>query len=203
MEISPRTKRIGEILIEKGILTREQVEKGLKEQHRLLGEVLLSHGALTQEQIEMALSIQKNTRNRVKKTIVLLASILIAFLIVYIPKFTSNTGIVIREAKIVTGVDAEMRPLKVTALFPKDTSKVCAWIRWVNAKINSQVFVKWYYVTDDMPIYDYTLNIPKRDGIANVVLAMPQGKTLPSGVYKVTIYSGKKSLIKPLVFEIA
>jgi hypothetical protein len=62
--------------------------------------------------------------------------------------------------------------------------------------------VKWYYVTDDVPIYDYNLNIPKRDGIANVVLSMPEGKNLPSGLYKVDIFSGKKRLFKTLTFEI-
>jgi hypothetical protein len=103
---------------------------------------------------------------------------------------------------MVTGVDKEMAPLKVTNFFPKNTSKVSAWISWRNAKINTQLLVKWYYVTDDVPIYDYNLNIPKRDGIANVVLSMPEGKVLPSGLYKVTILLGKKQLAKPLTFEI-
>jgi len=110
--------------------------------------------------------------------------------------------ITIQEAKMVTGVDKEMVPLKVTSFFPKNTSKVSAWINWKNAKINTQLLVKWYYVTDDVPIYDYNLNIPKREGIANVVLSMPEGKNLPSGLYKVSIFSGKKRPAKTLSFEI-
>jgi hypothetical protein len=57
-------------------------------------------------------------------------------------------------------------------------------------------------VTDDVPIYDYNLNIPKREGIVNVVLSMPEGKNLPSGLYKVYIFSGKKRPTKTLSFEI-
>jgi hypothetical protein len=135
------------------------------------------------------------------KTMIILASFLI-LLTLFLYNLNRHADIVIRNAIIVTGVDKQMTPLKVTNFFPKNTSKVCAWINWRNARINTQVLVKWHYVTDDVPIYDYSLNIPKREGIANVVLAMPAGKTLPSGTYKVTILSGKKLLRKPLTFEI-
>lgn len=120
--------------------------------------------------------------------------------------FLHNTSrqkdIVIQEAKIVTGVDKDMAPLKVTSFFPKNTSKVSAWISWRNAKINTQILVKWHYITDDIPIYNYDLNIPKREGVANVVLSMPEGKNLPSGLYKVDVFLGKKHLTKTLSFEI-
>ncbi|MFA4934169.1 MAG: hypothetical protein WC574_07065 [Candidatus Omnitrophota bacterium] len=95
-----------------------------------------------------------------------------------------------------------MLPIKVTNFFPKNTTKVCTWISWNNAKINTLVLVKWHYITDDVPIYDYNLTIPKREGVANVVLAMPEGKHLPAGLYKVDILSGKKHLTKTLTFEI-
>lgn len=120
----------------------------------------------------------------------------------FIYNSSKHRDIVIGEAKIVTGVDKEMAPIKVTDFFPKNTTKVCAWIKWLDAKINTQILVKWYYITDDIPIYDYTLTIPKREGVANVVLAMPEGKSLPSGLYKVDILSGKKLLTKSLTFEI-
>lgn len=132
--------------------------------------------------------------------------IILVILLILSAWFVYNTtrqrDIIIQEAKIVTGVDKDMSPLKVTSFFPKNTSKVSAWISWRNAKINTQLLVKWYYVTDDVPIYDYNLNIPKREGVANVVLSMPEGKNLPSGLYKVDIFSGKKRLTKTLSFEI-
>ena len=135
-----------------------------------------------------------------KKIAILIA--LLTFSALFLYKLSQPTDIIIRDAKIVTGVDKQMLPLKVTNFFPKNTSKVSAWISWRNARINTQILVKWYYVTDDVPIYDYSLNIPKREGIANVVLSMPEGKTLPTGSYKVTILLEKKQLTKPLVFEI-
>jgi hypothetical protein len=136
-----------------------------------------------------------------KKIAILIA--LLTFSALFLYKLSQPTDIIIRDAKIVTGVDKQMLPLKVTNFFPKNTSKVSAWISWRNARINTQILVKWYYVTDDVPIYDYSLNIPKREGIANVVLSMPEGKTLPTGSYKVMILLGKKYLTKPLTFEIA
>lgn len=135
-----------------------------------------------------------------KKIIILITILVLPVLFLY--NLNKPNHIIIRDARIVTGVDKQLMPLKVTNFFPKNTSKVSAWINWRNARINTQILVKWYYVTDDVPIYDYTLNIPKREGIANVVLSMPEGKTLPSGSYKVTILLGKKHLTKPLIFEI-
>lgn len=143
----------------------------------------------------------KGEKMRRKKTkIILLVSSLLLILCAY--NFNTRKDIIIQEAKIVTGVDKQMLPIKVTSFFPKNTSKVCSWISWRNARINTQILIKWYYVTDDTPIYDYALNIPKREGVANIVLSIPEGKSLPSGLYKVDILSGKKRLTKPLTFEI-
>ena len=137
-----------------------------------------------------------------KNIITLITSLIIILSALLLYNLNRHAGITIRDAKIVTGVDKQMMPLKVTNFFPKNTSKVSAWISWRNARINTQILVKWYYVTDDVPIYDYVLNIPKREGIANVVLSMPEGKTLPTGSYKVTILLEKKQLTKSLVFEV-
>ena len=131
--------------------------------------------------------------------ILILLSLLIFSLVRYL---NTNRDILIDEAKIVTGVDSQMLPIKVTDFFPKNTEKVSAWISWRDAKINTQILVKWHYITDDIPIYNYTLSIPKKEGVASVVLAMPEGKTLPSGLYKVDILLGKKRLVETLTFEI-
>ena len=170
---------------------------------RLIGDILLTNGILNEEQLNKAIEIQKNESKNshfIRKTVILVSIFLLVAL--FLHNLNKHRGIIIQEARIVTGVDKDLQPLKTTSLFPKNTSKVSAWISWQNAKINTQILVKWYYVTDDVPIYDYDLNIPKKDGTANVVLSMPEGKTLPSGSYKVTILLGKKRLTKPLTFEI-
>lgn len=197
-----KPRKIGEILVANGWLTREQLESGLRERHRKIGQVIIDMKIMPQEHLDAGLEIQRKERRRFARSVTVLGSILILLFVFFINGLKKPRDIVIQEAKIVTGVDKDMSPLKVTNFFPKNTSKVSAWISWNNAKINEQVLVKWYYVTDDMPIYDYSLNIPKREGIANVVLALPEGKTLPSGLYKVTILLGKKRLSKPLTFEI-
>ena len=112
-----------------------------------------------------------------------------------------NTDITITDAKIATGVDENLMPVKVTDVFPKDATKVSCWFQWRNAKINTQVLAKWHYVTDDVHILDYNFNIPKKDGNGSVVLSMPEGKTLPSGSYRVELYLGK-NLLRSLNFKV-
>lgn len=124
------------------------------------------------------------------------------FFALFLLNNNNTKNIIVQEAKIVTGVDNEMQPLKITSYFPKNTTKVSTWIKWQDARINTQILVKWHYITDDVPIYDYNLTVPKRNGVANVMLSMPEGKNLPSGFYKVDILSGKKQLTKTLTFEV-
>ncbi len=195
-------RKIGQILIANGVLSEDALNTNLIERHRRIGEVLLDNKILSKEHTDAALVIQKKEKIRFKRNMSVLISILILLGIFFINSLNKDKGIVIQKAKIVTGVAKDMKPLKVTNFFPKNTSKVSAWISWRDAKINTQVLVKWYYITDDIPIYNYSLNIPKKEGIANVVLSMPEEKVLPSGLYKVTISSGKKQLTKPLTFEI-
>jgi len=47
-------KRIGELLVERGVITQEQLEKALelqKEKGGLLGEILVEHGMATEDQV--------------------------------------------------------------------------------------------------------------------------------------------------------
>ncbi len=55
------SKQLGELLLEKGILKREELEKALKVQREkggLLGVVLVSLGYATEEQIAQAITVQ-------------------------------------------------------------------------------------------------------------------------------------------------
>lgn len=105
------------------------------------------------------------------------------------------------DAKLAMAVDKDLMPVKVTDVFPKGTSNVSCWIQWRDAEINTQVLTSWHYLTDDIHILDYSLNISKREGAGNVALSMPDGKTLPSGSYKVDIFLGKR-LLKSLKFTV-
>ena len=55
------TKQLGELLIERGVITQEQLQKALavqKEEGGLLGQVLVRLGATTEEDIAQALTAQ-------------------------------------------------------------------------------------------------------------------------------------------------
>lgn len=110
-------------------------------------------------------------------------------------------NISIVDAKIVTAIDERLMPVKVTDIFPKGTATVSGWIQWKNAAINTEITARWHYVTDDIHILDYTLVIPKKDGTGSVTLTMPNGKELPSGDYKLELFSGKR-LLKSLTFKV-
>lgn len=55
------SKPIGEILIEKGVITREQLLKALelqKKENKLIGEILINLGIVKEEEIAQALTMQ-------------------------------------------------------------------------------------------------------------------------------------------------
>ncbi|MDD5085078.1 MAG: hypothetical protein PHE61_03425 [Candidatus Omnitrophica bacterium] len=115
--------------------------------------------------------------------------------------FLWPAGITITDAKTATGVNESLMPIQVTSLFPKQTSKVCCWFQWKNAKIDTKIVAKWYYTTDNIHILDYNFSIPRREGSGSVSLSMPEGKTLPVGSYQVTLNIGRRT-IKALNFRI-
>ena len=108
---------------------------------------------------------------------------------------------IITDARIAAAIDEKLMPIKVTDTFPPGTSKVYCWIKWQDAKINTQIVAKWHYITDDIPINEYVFVIPKRNGTGSVSLSMPAGKMLPSGLYKVSLLSGRR-VLKSLTFTI-
>ncbi len=113
----------------------------------------------------------------------------------------STSDIRLTDAKTAMAVDENLMPVKVTDLFPKGTSRVSCWIKWRDARINVQVLASWHYITDDIHILDYSFNIPKKEGSGSVALAMPDGRSLPSGSYKVDLSCESRKL-KSLKFII-
>ena len=105
------------------------------------------------------------------------------------------------DIKMAPAISENLMPLKPTDSFPNGTSKVFCWFRWENAETNSQVIAKWHYTSEDIDILNYPLNIPRRDGSGSVVLSMPEGKTLPSGSYRIDLVINKH-IVKSREFKI-
>jgi len=125
-----------------------------------------------------------------------------AFLLVYGWGCSRNEGPVsILDAKICSSVDENFMPVKVANVFPKGTASVACWIKWRAQKINTPVYTKWHYVTDDLPVKEVDFVTPRKEGSGSVSLSMPEGKALPSGNYKVDIRSAAK-LLKTLTFRV-
>jgi hypothetical protein len=107
----------------------------------------------------------------------------------------------ITDAKIVTGVDEKLMPVEVLDVFPKDTAKVSCWFKWQGAKVGTEITAKWYFITDDIHVLDYQFNIPRKEGSGSVSLAMPEGKALPSGLYRIDLVE-RKRVLKSLTFKV-
>jgi type IV pilus assembly protein PilB len=55
------TKRIGEVLLERGVINRKELERALahqKEHGGQLGQILIQHGAVTEDEVALALTAQ-------------------------------------------------------------------------------------------------------------------------------------------------
>lgn len=107
----------------------------------------------------------------------------------------------ITDAKIAAGVDEKLMPVRVTDVFPKGTRTVFCWFKWKDAEINTPIIAKWYFVTDDIHVLDYTFKITRKEGAGNVSLSMPEGKLLPSGSYRLDLMLGGRKL-KSRTFEV-
>lgn len=135
-----------------------------------------------------------------KIALAMVAALLIACLIAGYCKREAYKFVLV-DAKITPDLDDKFMPVKVTDSFLANTSKVCCWFQWKDAPKDTKIISHWYYVTDDMPVLDYTFIIPRKNGIGSVSLEMPQGKTLPEGVYHVELRLKDKKL-KALAFKI-
>ena len=107
---------------------------------------------------------------------------------------SAENGIHIIDAKTAIGIDEKLMPIKVTGNFPKDASKVFCWFQWRDAEPDTEIMATWNYVTDNVHILDYTFAIPRKAGSGSVSLSMPENKTLPPGLYRVALKTGKQTL---------
>ncbi len=115
--------------------------------------------------------------------------------------FQAPTQVHFTNAKIATAVDENMLPVKVTNIFPAGTTQVFCWFQWQDSDVNTQIVAKWEYVTDRIHILDYAFSIPRRKGMGSISLSMPEGKTLPSGEYRINLTKEDQTL-KSLLFKI-
>ena len=112
-----------------------------------------------------------------------------------------NTKICLVDARTANGVDEKYRPVNVTSVFPEGTAKVFLWFLWKDAQKNLQLVARWKYLTEDIQILDYSFVVPRREGQGSVALAMPAGKTLPPGLYRVSLELDQREL-KAVSFKV-
>jgi len=75
-----RQKRLGEILIDEGIISPEDLDRALQQQKRKLGEILVEIGACRAEDLDRAIQIQRLGRTRADRYLGYLRVALLAIL---------------------------------------------------------------------------------------------------------------------------
>ena len=103
-------------------------------------------------------------------------------------------AISITDIKMAHDIDGKYLPVNATKSFPSGTAKVFCWFAWKDATVDSQITVRWHYLTDDISILNYNFSIPRKQGSGGVALSMPEGKTLPPGSYQVELFFADKKI---------
>ena len=144
----------------------------------------------------------KQTRGWMKKlSFLLILPVALIFLSSCSFLAQKSADILLTDAKTAEGISSDYSPVNVTSIFPEGTRKVFCWFSWKGAGKNVSIMIRWYYLTEDLSILDYTFAIPRKEGQGGLALSMPQDRALPSGVYRITIESGKRTL-KQLTFKV-
>ena len=107
----------------------------------------------------------------------------------------------ITEIKMAPAISENIMPLKPADSFPGGTSRVFCCFKWENAEVDSQIIAKWRYISENINILDYPFTIPRRDGAGSILLSMPEGKTLPSGSYRIDLVVNNR-ILKSREFKI-
>lgn len=119
-----------------------------------------------------------------------------AFFLIFILSgcWLGQNKIQITAVKTTAAIAENLMPVKVTDVFPKGTTKIFCWFQWNNAQLNTKIIARWYYATDNIHLLDDTFSIPRKEGSGSILLSMPEGKTLPSGLYRVDLILEKRRL---------
>jgi hypothetical protein len=128
-------------------------------------------------------------------------AVIISLFLIFVLAACTSGLISITNVKTAAGIDEKLMPVQVTSVFPAGTKNVFCWFQWKNAKVGTKIAARWHFVTDNIHILDYAFTIPRREGSGGVSLSMPEGKTLPAGVYRVDLMLGDYRL-RTLTFKV-
>ena len=141
-------------------------------------------------------------KQMIKRSLFILLPLLsLLFLINNSHSLAAEPRIQITDIKMAQGVDEKYMPIGPAKDFPDGTTKVFCWFEWKDAEVKNPVTARWTYVTESIPILDYSIPIPRKSGSGGVAISMPGGKAFPEGEYEVQLLQDKK-VLKTLKFEI-
>jgi hypothetical protein len=108
----------------------------------------------------------------------------------------------VTEIRMASGIDERYEPVGPTEAFPIGTAKVYCWFSWENAPADMALKARWTYLTKKIKIFEYPVSIPKSSGAGGIAMAMPKGRSLPPGAYRIELLDERKKAVKSLDFSV-
>jgi hypothetical protein len=146
-----------------------------------------------------------------KKSIVFIASIIVASLLLAISLTACEAGVSVTtaslsEATMCQSVDEDMRPIDATDVFTTDTPEIFCSVKLSHAPSDTDVKAEWIYVqgelegTENYLIGDYSLTA---EGTLYLSFSLTKPDAgWPKGEYKVILYvDGKEKLSVPFTVQ--
>jgi hypothetical protein len=118
------------------------------------------------------------------------------------PGFAAGSEIKVTDIRTASGISDQYEPVGAAAVFPLGTAKVYCWFQWENAPDGTALKARWTYLTKKIKIFEYPVSIPKTAGAGGIAMAMPKGRSLPPGAYRVELLDDKKKPVKSLDFSV-
>lgn len=116
--------------------------------------------------------------------------------------FAEADSVKIVDMKAAGFVNENFEPVRPLDTFPSNTPRVFCWFKWKNGTVGEQIIARWTYLTERIPVLEYNVTLPRREGSGGVALKMPEGKFLPAGEYVIGLETDKKVPLKAVKFRV-
>ncbi len=114
----------------------------------------------------------------------------------------AESKIKLTEIRTAVGISDKYEPVGPTEVFALGTTKIYCWFKWENAAAAEPLQARWTYLTKKIKIFEYPVAIPKPEGAGGIAMAMPKGRSLPPGKYRVDLLDRTKKSVGSIDFAV-
>jgi hypothetical protein len=116
-----KQKKLGDILVEEGVITEDQLQEAIRTQNRKLGEILLESGVVRRTQLNRALKVQETTREPIEQVRLHLRIALVLVLVLTVCLAGAILRLEASAAQQLRLTQGSLSTDEVAAIFASDT----------------------------------------------------------------------------------